>query len=170
MRGWGVLMCETVCRTPNNTVQNQLISLLLVRCKRLLASWLFSLNAKTLRRSSLRSSVATSHFCTIARNRGIPAFSQLSSRQVVRTTLLASRLGSLVTLGLLNCPRMTQERSLWTAHTDLVVTSLESACSMRAQRAEFDDPRLKREQIRLIFARDWFQRSRQRARPARDLL
>lgn len=28
-------MCETVCRTPNNTVQNQLISLLLVRCKRL---------------------------------------------------------------------------------------------------------------------------------------
>lgn len=79
--GGGVLMCETVCRTPNNTVQNQLISLLLVRCKRLLASWLFSLNAKTLRRSSLRSSVATSHFCTIARNRGIPAFSQLSSRQ-----------------------------------------------------------------------------------------
>uniref|UniRef100_A0A8D8C019 (northern house mosquito) hypothetical protein n=1 Tax=Culex pipiens TaxID=7175 RepID=A0A8D8C019_CULPI len=82
-------MCETVCRT-RYTVQNQLISLLLVRCKRLLASWLFSLNAKTLRRSSLRSSVATSHFCTIARNRGIPAFSQLSSRQVVRTTLLAS--------------------------------------------------------------------------------
>lgn len=68
-------MCETVCRTPNNTVKNQLISLLL---KQRSSAFFLEISAETSGRSSLCTHskalpLAYSHFAQ-SRNRGIPAF------------------------------------------------------------------------------------------------
>lgn len=69
--GIGVLMCETVCRTPNNTVKNQLISLLLKQ--RSSASFFLKISAETWQIFTLHSlkSFASCLFtlCTITKSR-----------------------------------------------------------------------------------------------------
>lgn len=110
----GVLMCETVCRTPNNTVKNQLISLLLKQ--RSSASFFLKISAETWQIFTLHSlkSFASCLFtlCTITKSRNSCFFC---------TTLCTCSPGDSITgYETLGSPLMTQERSL---RSDVTATS-----------------------------------------------
>lgn len=113
--GIGVLMCETVSRTPNNTVKNQLISLLLKQ--RSSASFFLEISAETWQIFTLHSlkSFASCLFtlCTITKLRNSCFF--------FCTTLCTCSPGDSITgYETLGSPLMTQERSL---RSDVTATS-----------------------------------------------
>lgn len=145
-------MCETVCRTPNNTVKNQLISLLLKQ--RSSASFFLEISAKTWQiftLHSLKSFASLFTLCTITKSRNSCFFC---------TTLCTCSPGDSITgYETLGSPLMTQERSL---RSDVTATSrtnsFNETASLRARtRASYTlRSALRSSRTRVI----WFGKSR----------